>query len=87
MTELISHHDHYFTTLFSVKREVGFDATIALRLVLFFSNIEIAFWERCWLLSHRLWHMQACSYVLCALKRINDQRNMGIKSRHITKKR
>lgn len=35
MTELISHHDHYFTTVFSVKREVGLGATIALCLALF----------------------------------------------------
>lgn len=35
MIELISHHDHYFTTVFSIKREVGFGVTIAVCLALF----------------------------------------------------
>lgn len=43
MTVLISHHDHYFTTVFSVKREVGFDATIALHLVLFSVILKSSF--------------------------------------------
>lgn len=42
MIELMSHHDHYFTAAFSVKREGGFDATTVLDCIVF-GNIEIAF--------------------------------------------